>query len=495
MSGQPDVVSLRGRRLRRALPTTFVRGVVASAAGAALLSVPARHFRVDVVASHGFVEDLPYSAVYGLALALLVAGWRLATRRPPSLRATMLAGLAVQLVALVAPPFLSLDSLCYAAIGRAMAHFHASAYVPLERSLPQGDRFFAILPDLWRHQGSAYSGGFNQLARLVALAIGDNLAAAIRAFQLVAVAAMTLAAWLVARAVGLATPAAHGDADAPARAAALVLFCPLTIIEATVNAHNDALLALAVAGWALAVAASAPRRGLGALVAAVAVKASALLLLVVEGAALAGRRLGGRVRARTLALAFAGVSAAAVFGLLFAARRVPALRLVLALVGGADEAPHCTRSVECIPRAFLFWTLHAPRAAWLVGLAFRLGGAAWLMWIGWRAARAGRGLTPAVAATALAIYYLFLHGFMQSWYLLSIVPLLPFAEPRMRRAIDVFFISALAYYMLFLPLQGDERAWVVALKELSEGLLVIIPPSLVLLRRSPPAAHALQAAA
>ena len=207
------------------------------------------------------------------------------------------------------------------------------------------------------------------------------------------------------------------------------------------------------------------------------------------------RRIGARLRPRTLAIGFVAAGSVALLALLVAPRFFPSLRLVLALVGGADEMPHCTRSVECIPRALLFFTLHLPRAAWLVGLAFRIGGGAWLAYVGWRAARDGRGITPAVAATALTIYYLFLHGFMQSWYLLSIVPLLPFAEAHMRRAIELFFVTALSYYVIFLPLQGDNRAWVVALKELSEGLLVIIPPALVLLRRRPPAAVAMQAAA
>ena len=66
---------------------------------------------------------------------------------------------------MVAPPFASNDPLFYAAIGRAMAKFHASPATPLSLVLPAGDRFLALLPAAWRGGTSPYGPLFNQLAR------------------------------------------------------------------------------------------------------------------------------------------------------------------------------------------------------------------------------------------------------------------------------------------------------------------------------------------
>src|SRR5439155_21520073 len=122
-----------------------------SFAGAALMGVPAHEFRIDrwgddCSAWPPFSTGFACSAVYLAALALLALGWRRACKLEWPLRRLLAVGFAVHLVALIAPPFLSLDTLCYSAVGRAMAAFHQSAYAPLRETLPAGDRFLTLLP-------------------------------------------------------------------------------------------------------------------------------------------------------------------------------------------------------------------------------------------------------------------------------------------------------------------------------------------------------------
>lgn len=457
--------------------TRPVAGVCCSLAGSALLLFPARYWRIDGAAPlrHWREADLANAAVYAIAVTLLAIGWREVARQRPSTSVALRWGAGVHAVALFAPAFLSLDPLCYAAVGHAIAHFHANALHPLIESLPSGDPFLLRLPAAWRVQGSAYSSGFNQLTRMIALIADNDVGRFVRALQLLNFAAILCAAWLTSIAVGVRDPGARG------RAAALVLFCPIAIVEGTVNAHNDALMALCVAAFALAVESRHRGGSVGALCGAALVKASGFLLLVTRSTHLLVARGGGRVRGSTYAKWFLAASAIALVAVLFVMSRVSSLRLVLALVGMPDEAPHCTRSIECLPRAILFWLSHQARAAWLVGLAFRVASAAWLCYVGWRSAHAPDDRTLSWAATGLFCYYLFLHGYMQSWYLLSLLPLLPFASRRMRPAMAMLCVTSLWYYAIRLPLQDDLRPWVVGLREVAEGTVVIVPPAVLLL--------------
>ena len=105
----------------------------------------------------------------------------------------------------------------------------------------------------------------------------------------------------------------------------------------------------------------------------------------------------------------------------------------------------------------------------------------WLLYAGLRAIRSRRPL--AWAGTGLFIYYLLFHGYMQSWYLLSLVPLLPFADARMRPAMITFMLSSLAYYAVHMPFYTATSHAIVAIKEVIEAAVVILPPVAVLLRR------------
>ena len=159
-----------------------------------------------------------------------------------SLGRALALGAVVHLVALGAPPFASNDPLFYAAIGHAEARYHADAHTSLSSVLPPDDRFLALLPvtqNDWRAGTSPYGPAFNALSRAIATVGGDDLTLQLRLYQAVNVVVLVATAALAGLAFG-------------APAAALVLFCPLAIVDGTINPHNDVWLALAAALFAFA---------------------------------------------------------------------------------------------------------------------------------------------------------------------------------------------------------------------------------------------------
>jgi hypothetical protein len=353
----------------------------------------------------------------------------------------------------------------YAALGHAQSR-GASPYQFLDEALPAGDRFLAQLPAPWHHGNSPYWTGWSAIERAAAALAGDSIAAQLHLYQAVAAIAVLVSAWLVARALR------------DARAGALVAFCPLALVEGTLNAHNDALLMPSVALFALV---ASRALGLAALASGALVKATSLVLLGWASAEAALTPLRRWLTPRRV-IWVASLFALAMLGAFLALReRVPYLNELGALVGRpSDASEHITRSVESLPRAFLRWVVHRPDLSWLVGLAFRAAGATWLIYAAARSVLDGKRI--AWAAAALFGYYLYFHGFMQSWYLLPLVALLPFADPRLIPAMKVHMICSLAQYAVDLPLHCDYSLAAQGAKEVLEGAVVILPPSFVLWR-------------
>ena len=62
------------------------------------------------------------------------------------------------------------------------------------------------------------------------------------------------------------------------------------------------------------------------------------------------------------------------------------------------------------------------------------------------------------------------------------MPLLPFADPRLLPMMRVLCISAVAYYALVLPLCCVTDSLPIALTDLAEGIVVVVPPTVYLFR-------------
>lgn len=417
-----------------------------------------------------------YAALYSVALALLSIAWldlvrRAATKDGPTTGQVMGQGLLIHAIVLVGPPFLSDDVLFYAALGRALFAQPDSAALPLCSMLGTADPFVAILDAHWRCSVSSYLPGFHLLARIVGGFGGANLALHLRLYQ-------ALAGLAILGAAALTAATLVGTKHRPAYGAALVALSPLSLIEGTMNAHNDAFLALACALFVFAVRRKIAGLALSSLALGLLVKLSGLLL---AGLYVTQRILRWlRPRLPTLwRLTPFGLAVALFVGLLLLALWPSALPGLSGLIG-SPKAPweYCTRSIECVPRAILRWGLQLPTAAWAVGLGFRFASGLWLIYAAWRSQER---LLPWLA-TALLVYYLYLHAWSQSWYLLPLLPLLPWAEGATFRALRCVSISGCAYYALVLIGNCFRAELAVALTDLVQGLVVVVPPSVLLVR-------------
>jgi hypothetical protein len=435
--------------------------------GAGLLYLPAAVYRIDRLTCATWPAQssgLLYGAIYALAISLLAIAWWLYPAR--SLRATFAFGLAVHLVALLSPPFLSSDPLFYAALGRSLGRFGGAPDQPLHRVLPAGDSFLEILPPAWRTGTSAYFGGFH----LVALLIGrmtTDLSSTLRLYQATGLFCVVLSAALTALAV---------EPERRAQVVKWVLLCPLGIVEATVSGHNDALLIPPVALFVVLVRRSRPIFGLVALGTGLFVKASAAVLFAFDLFRLLFRRLRPLRPLLIVVVLVAALAAAVSMG----APLPTGLHHLIRLFGaGHDPYEYCTRSVECLPRVLLRRVAHRDGAARAVGLFFRALSVIWILYAARRAARSGEPL--AWAARGLFVYYLYLHAWAQSWYLLPLLPLLPFADSGFRPAMATFCVTGVAYYALDLPYSCSSDV-TLALADAVEAAITILPPTVLLLR-------------
>ncbi len=446
--------------------------------GAALLSLPAAYYRVDHVSCANWPlggVNAALAAVYVGSVALLAVCWLGFWSARPSLRLALFAGVLLHAVALLAPPFLSTDPLFYAAIGRAMAKYHASPYAPLHKALPLDDSLMRLLNADWQSGTSAYFFGWNELSRGIAWLAGDKLIFHLRLYQGLSLVGMATAAFLT----GLA--ARVRDSKRAGSAAAAVLLCPLAVIEGTVSAHNDSLLALAVALFVFATSKDRPLAGFMATLLGLAIKASALLLLGFQAIAwMAGRLRLPLVRSLYAALLFLGISL-----LVFASGTFGILARLTAEIGRYTDlfsanSLQCERAVECALR-WLLWKNRHFTASFAVGMVFRAAGALWLLYAALRAGR-DKQLLPWLAL-GIFVYYLYFHAYVQAWYLLPLLPLLPFASARTRPAMTAACLTWVCHYAAVLPFNCRASTQEIWLERVAGLGFVLLFPSVLLLRR------------
>ena len=442
-------------------------------AGAAVLWFPGQAYSIERFDCPNWPSPsagLPYQALVLLGVVLSSVAWLgLVRERAQKLSHVLWMGAALHAVALIVPCFLSQDPLFYAAIGRAIAKYHANPYtLRIGDALPAGDPFLAAMPGVWKLGTSAYSPGFHGVAWLVARLAGDDLHLALKLFQVVGLLSM------------LDTAAIAGVAARDGRAAALVVFSPLSVIEGTIGAHNDGLVAVGVALFALSLARRRPVLWLGAAIGGLAIKASAVLLAAMYSMTLAFTFARERLRGRRgVYLALALVAAAAI------ALALPLLRRVTQVIGSPDQIDFCTSfSAECAMRFGLRWIFQLGMAAWLVGIAFRIAGLGLLVWTAWRASRDGNVL--GWAAAMLFAYFLYFSGQSECWYWLPLLPLLSFADPRLQPAMLAVCIVSVATYPVHLMFTcGDVQGmpmWQRILGNAAEEISLNVPTTWLLWR-------------
>jgi len=220
-----------------------------------------------------------FLALLAAAFVVYLAALASLRRRPPALRAVLLAALVIQVAPLAGPLLLSTDAWTYWEYGRIAAVNGGNPYVatPSEFS---ADPAYEYAGAAWRETTSVYGPGFTLLSELVALVSGSSAAAAAWIFKVLAAAGV----------LGCAVLAARLARDRPA-AAALVGWNPLFAVHFAGGGHNDALLA-ALALGALALAGGG-RKGLAG-----AAWASAILLKWIPAVFVALRALEARATGR-----------------------------------------------------------------------------------------------------------------------------------------------------------------------------------------------------
>jgi hypothetical protein len=183
--------------------------------------------------------------------------------------------LALNVLIALGPPLLSADVFSYGAYGRMSALYHVNPYLLGPSAIDQ-DAWYRFVSAPWVATPTAYGPLFTAIsAGLAQLPI----ALAMLAYKLIAVTGSLLA-------IGGTAAAARRPGHDPVRAALLVGLNPVLVVYAVGGAHND-LIMLAALAWAIAALVDHRARTAGGLlVAATAVKLTAVILLPF---ALAGR--------------------------------------------------------------------------------------------------------------------------------------------------------------------------------------------------------------
>lgn len=443
-----------------------------------LLGPIGQHFRIDLY-------RCPVWPVWPVRLALCVSfllcvgclwfAWqkllRLAEAGLLSLRFAAFSTVLWHGAALLSPPFLSDDPLFYLALGRALSVDPGAAGKSLVSVLGTADEVVRLLPPHWQQGQSAYQSGFHALAWLVQAVPGLSLSGRLTVYQAMSFAAVLGASALCARVV-------QRQGLSAAVGFSLVGLSPLAVLEATLSAHNDVWLLLCMAAFVFFRSASR-RTAPVCLLLGLLIKLSALLPLMLLCAAWLQRncaRFLGSLSARMrLVLLFA----AALAGFLLLLARLPAP--VLWGLLGSPDAPWemCTRSLECLPRAVLRYVFLRPDWSYAVGVVARFASGCWLLWV---ARPSQRASDLEAMAAGLFGYYLYFHGWAQTWYFLPLLPLQLHLGARPRRAFEALGFSGCGYYALALFRNCVTHPAQVALFELAEGLATVLPPTVILLR-------------
>jgi hypothetical protein len=234
----------------------------------------------EVVAVIGGVVIFALTASFLFAL-------RSAWRREISMRSVLLVGVALHLLALAMPLFLSRDVYSYAIYGRMVSEHGANPYVDIPAAFPDDPTYPLVSVD-WIDSPSVYGPAFTATAGAVT-AVADSPAGIVSGFKLLAFLASVGTMFLVVPASRRVFP------ERATFAAMLVGWNPVVVFHGVAGGHNDALLGLAIAGGVLALLARRELLASGLLSLGALVKVSGgVPLLVAVAGAVARRRPGDR---------------------------------------------------------------------------------------------------------------------------------------------------------------------------------------------------------
>ena len=179
----------------------------------------------------------------GLVLFTLVGALALrraiATAQSATTAALLCASIFVALAAALVPPMLSSDVFDYVARGRVEAHYGHNPYLVAPATIAQGDPVLALAE--WPRFVMPYGPVSAVAQALCAAASGSIPWLGVYLFKLLCAAAHVATGWLLLRAAPSATARS---------VAALWWFHPWILLESCGSAHNEALVALALA-WML----------------------------------------------------------------------------------------------------------------------------------------------------------------------------------------------------------------------------------------------------
>jgi hypothetical protein len=324
------------------------------------------------------------------AFAAYVVGMVLVRGAAPRFVAVAVVGCAVQLVPLGAPLLLSTDAWAYWNYGRLAAVHDANPYRVTPQEFP-GDPSYPYVGTSWRDSTTVYGPAFTLASEPLALAAGESSDAAAWIYKSIAAAAVLATASLAAR-LSRRRTLAFG----------FVAWNPVLAVHFAGGGHNDAWVALAIAG-ATGAAAVGRRQLTGvAWAAGVLVKWVPLVLLPLR--ALEARATGRRVGHVGFAAAAALIAALALarYGTAWLGAFGPLARNANQETSWA--LPHRLEQLLGLPRAVAIGVFVAAFA-----VAY-----AWLAREAWRG-RARLGL--AMCALLLATPYLVV------WYVIWALPL------------------------------------------------------------------------
>jgi len=383
-------------------------------------------------------------------LLVLRSAWRMRLR----VSTVIIAAAVLHGVVLLAPLLFSRDVYSYATYGRIVSVHHDNPYVTTPADVPD-DPFTPVVSREWIDMPSVYGPAFSLVAAGVTRAVRSP-AMVVSAFRVLAAVASLAALMLIVFASRRLAP------ERSPFAAALFGLNPVVLLHTVGGGHNDALLALCVAGAVALLSLGRPLIATAALALATAFKVSAAVSLIVflVGVAVSEARLV-RALLRHAAVAMTVVLA---FAVPFVSRENPTLTVFeLASVEGWLAPSRFLRTI--LQRAGE--AAGAPGIGAALGTAVRiafplllLGG---LVLIGRNLARSRPGEATIGAATGWATLIALLAApLLLPWYVTLLLPL-AFLLPRAPRAATIALSAVLGLTEVVAEPMRSPPVWEAAL--------------------------------